>query len=408
MQAAEILQKHFREYYSSHPVKGPLNIENREFGFGTFGQKISQRHLLFGNENELNSFLTKEVPLFLSYSAAYYKFPDKRPMNNKQLIKSDLIYEFDADDIKTECKQEHDKWHCEKCHASGKGLINNCTTCGERVITEEWICGKCLEATKIQLYELYSLLQQDLGITKGISINFSGGKGYHLHVRNTEIESLSKSARIELLDYLTLHEISIVNHGFYLDPNSKQMKCPLPSQSAGWSKRILDTIIKKIEKGNTEQLAAYGGVRISTVQKLLQEKETIILNINRGVLQQLPGRKTEAFWTSVIGNIINELRLDIDRQTSSDIHKIIRLPNTLHGGTGLIAAKISEEKLESYMPLQEAVVFGDSAIKIKMMKETPRFEIGKENFSSFEKGQEVELPLYAGIYLIAKGAADGS
>ena len=76
MNSQEFLKQKFKEYYSSHEVDTVPDMETREFGCGEFGKKISRRHLFFQNKQQLNNFLKTDVPFYISYSTAYYEFPD--------------------------------------------------------------------------------------------------------------------------------------------------------------------------------------------------------------------------------------------------------------------------------------------------------------------------------------------
>ena len=111
---AEFLEKKFGEYYLKNKITLE-SIETREFGFGVFGRKIANRNLNFVNEAEMNRFLREQKPLFFSYSNAYYKFPDRKPMVNKELIKADIIYEFDADDLSDVTEINGYQWYKRKC-----------------------------------------------------------------------------------------------------------------------------------------------------------------------------------------------------------------------------------------------------------------------------------------------------
>ena len=82
----EFLSQKFKEYYSNHEVVSVENVHEREFGIGEFGKKISQRHLAFRNEKEFNSFLKNFSPFFVSYSLAFYQFPERKPMTAKKLL----------------------------------------------------------------------------------------------------------------------------------------------------------------------------------------------------------------------------------------------------------------------------------------------------------------------------------
>jgi len=270
----QFLRSKFQQHYRAHAVSAPLKIEQRELGVGTFGKKISMRHLAFADSNELNGFLRNEVPFYISYSCAYYKYPEMQPMNAKHFLQADLVYEFDADDLQTECRQEHDSWKCVKCGASGKGTIENCTKCGAHTLKEEWVCSKCLNETKKQSLRLIGFLRDDFDFSEGIEVNYSGSKGFHIHVNNEKALQLSQNARTELIDYLSANGIMQKNLGF--DTESKMFSCPLPGKAKGWQKKIIDWILGKMENSDSEELALYGGVSNALAKKLITMRSTII------------------------------------------------------------------------------------------------------------------------------------
>ncbi len=398
----DFLKERFRSYYSKAEVEDPPGISEREFGYGTFGKKISNRHLSFEDRKDLNSFLVNEVPLYISCSSARYKFPGRKPMSAKESFSVDLIYEFDADDLETSCKEKHDSWEC-KCGEHGKGRALRCPKCGQHTSLKEWVCPECLGATKKQTLKLLGFFENDFSLTEGISLNFSGHKGYHIHVRNEEISKLSQSARIDLLDYLTAHNLSPQLRGFTLD--GKKMLCPPLGKAGGWNRRILDRIVSLLEEEDADRIAVWGKITKAESKRLLNDKDKIITGMKAGLLYQLPGRKTEKFWLSLIEGLVGDLALDIDRQTSVDASKIVRVPNTLHGSTGLLAKTFSRESLKKFRPLEETIVFSENAVKVSFGEECPRFILNGKNFGPFI--ESAELPEYAAIYLLGKGVADG-
>lgn len=402
MDVNSFLKEKFRGYYRNNPVKGPPLIEKREFGIGDFGRKITQRHLSFASAKYLNDFLASEAPMYISYSNAYYKYPAKRPMEAKELERADLVYEFDADDLKTDCKDKHDSWKC-KCGATGKGSVENCSECGSAVEVEQWVCSECLDAVKKEIFRLLDFLNRDFGLSENIEINFSGSKGFHIHVRDRAIQHLSNSARIELVDYLTANEINPARLGFYYDKQNR-FHCPKPSLAVGWSKKIIDGILELLKENDSERLAIAGSIPNSLAQQLLNERNRIINTIDTGVLYQLPGRKTEKFWNSVILYVVNELGLKIDRQTSVDISKIVRVPDTLHGGTGLVAKSFPLEKLKQFEPLNDTIAFSNKMVKVKIEK-APKLLLGNKRWGPYNN-EERELPEYVAIYLLVRGSAD--
>jgi len=396
----KFLLDNFKGFYAGHKAEVP-SVSEREFGIGSFGKKIARRHLSFNSNAELNAFLRSNAPLFISYSLAYYSSPSATPMDRKDFLGGDIVYEFDADDIKTECKQRHDSWQCLKCGASGKGILDNCPKCGAAVKKEQWFCPECLRAVKKQVFSLLGLLESDFGFGE-VSINFSGNAGYHIHLRGDGIKGLGREARIELLDYLTAKDLDFARHGFA--ESGKMFLCPLEGGATGWGKKLLDSLIRLFEEGDAERIAALGGVSFAKASALLESKELVLKNMReKGILFSIPGRKNKQFWLSLLQHFAGESSLDIDRQTSVDMKKIIRVPNTLHGGTGLNAVPVSVGELRSFNPFDSAVVFGDGRVKVFINK-SPKFYLKHNWFGPFEQA-EVELPLHAALYLVAKGKA---
>ncbi len=402
----QFIEKAVKDFYSGNWVSAPPDVEKREFGVGSFGKKIASRHLSFSSDQDFNYYLQEQAPLFISYSNARYEFPSRRPMSAKNLLGADIVYEFDADDFKIDCQLEHNSWKCSNpdCGAEGKGIIANCTKCGSPVSVEEFFCPKCLDEAKSQVFRLIDFLEKDFSFTDGISVNFSGNAGYHVHIRSKQIVSLSKEARIELLDYLTGNGLDSKMLGFA--QSGKMMLCPVPSKSTGWQKRLGEGLVFLIKEGNAEKIASLSGQPAKKISSFLDSKKTILRGITeKGILHSFPGNpKTSAdFWNSLIEHVAGEKSLDIDRQTSIDMHKIIRVPGTIHGGTGLLAKTVSVEELKQFNPFNDAIVFSATPVKV-FIKKVPKIFLGAQWFGPFE-GESVELPEYAAAYLVAGGKA---
>jgi DNA primase small subunit len=401
VEAEQFLREQFKAFYARQEVKEPPQIEDREFGFGTFDSKIAQRHLSFASFNELNDFLRTEVPFYISFSGAYYQFPGRRPVSAKGFKAADLFYEFDADDIETDCKEDHDHWQCQ-CGREGNGVLESCPECGRKVKVIQWVCPDCLNETKKQSFELMELIDQDLGLMdKGaLSINFSGHKGYHIHLRQQAVKGLSKEARIEIVDYLSGHGLSLQGLGFF--KSAKKWVCPKAGQSFGLSARLLKRLKEFFTDVDVDELAVVAGIPFSHAKRMLVKREQMLASIESGVLFQLE-RKTDAFWQNILEHLVDNLKLNLDRQTSIDLVKILRLPETLHGGTGLKAANVSFDALKAHDPLKETLVFNEGEQEV-FVKKAPKFYLAGQWFGPFEN-ETVVLPLGVAVYLLAKKAA---
>lgn len=393
------LKEQFKKFYEKNKIDSVPSVESREFGYGVFKKKIANRNLSFLGVNEMNEFLRKETPLYFSYSNAYYKYPDRRPMSSKELIKADLIYEFDADDLPTDCREKHDTWKCSAGH-EGKGAPELCPECGASVKVEQWFCDECLGAAKKETFKLIKFLEEDFNFTENISINFSGKAGYHIHLRDENLQKINRRARIELVDYLTGSGIFFANLGYNL--NSSQLTCP--TGKGAWIKKI-NGGIKKMFDEDPQKISILTGVPIKKVKTLFDTKDEFLKAMDKGILFPIQGRKSKEFWEKIFYEIIEQEKSPIDRQTSVDLHKIIRVPETLHGETGFIAKKISLEELKKFNPFTDAIAFNNSEEKIKVqITKTPKIRLNGMEFGPFDNSIE-ELPLFCAVYLIGKGVA---
>ena len=361
MQAIEFIKKSFREYYSYKGVKGPYDMDKREFGFGDI-KKIDYRHMHFKNDDELNKHFTEKIPLYASYSAGYYEFPDARPMSKKNLLDADLIFEFDV---------EPDE--------NSMNPING--------------MKKAKEDT-IHLIE--DFLIDDFGVNKqSISVNFSGNRGYHIHVFDKEMRSLSANARREIIGYIKPSPDIL-------------MKIYNPSNEYGWHMKIkksMSHFFNEMEKDPVAYKMYKQRNKDNNMEKrwadaLIQNKKTLLNLKPKGGYKKSVDNGVEV----IIKDCIVNLTADVDEPVTFDMSRLIRLPDTLHGGTGFLASRI--KNLDEYDPFVDSVVFYNPPIKIKLTKDCLPFELKEEKYGPYKAGEETKLPQYAALYLLCKGVAE--
>ena len=235
-------EKFLRKLFSRHYEKGKisaLKCEQREFGFGGWEKKIEFRHIRVKNEAELRMRLVSEAPLYVSHSVGYYEFPDARPMPKKNWLGADLVFDLDAEG-----------------HACGK-----------------FTCQKCLEDVKADAIKLIEeFLLPDFGFSKQeLSVNFSGSRGYHVHVRNSAVMQLDREARREIADYVSgtglAFERLFWNEG-------KKFFGPSPLQG-GYGGKFARAFVKRLED---EEFA----LSISRKLKKPEEKAKLVSSIAEG------------------------------------------------------------------------------------------------------------------------------
>jgi DNA primase small subunit len=391
---AIFLKKHFKDYYKKNFIDTVSEVNTREFGYGVFKRKIANRNLKFNDAKEMNEFLRNETPLFFSYSNSYYQNPGNTPMNTKGWLRSDLIYEFDADEITTVCNKENNEWECTKKFGEDAFIEEVESADGE---VKQWFSKKGLLESKKQVLRLVEFFEDDFGFDLDkLAINFSGKAGYHVHLRNENIQHLNKKARIELVDYIVGKGIYFDNLGYDLSD-----KLNIAKAHGGWQKRINKGLVEFFEK-DAEEISKITGTSRSRVKKYLEDKDDIIKKIKEGNLIGFNLKKNRDFFTKIFNFIVETYTVPIDRQTSIDLHKIIRVPNTLHGDTGFVAKKLNVSDLDDFKPYDDSVVFGNDEVKVHVPY-APKFSLKGEDYGPFNNC-EVNVPLHTAIYLIGKGA----
>ncbi|HID16816.1 TPA: hypothetical protein EYP26_00830 [Candidatus Bathyarchaeota archaeon] len=354
------IKKKFAEYYEafSWRIEGPAEIEKREFGFILFKEKIMVRHRSFKNVEVLRSFIKTVVPSDAYYSSAYYLRPEE-DMKGKGWLGAELIFDIDADHIDTPCKEEHDYWMCIKCGRSGMGLAPEaCPKCGEgKIQGETWICRSCLERAKEETLKLVRFLMEDFGFdANDVSVYFTGHRGYHVHINAKEILDLGSEERKEIIDYVMGNgiDLSLIEQG----------------GRHGWGKRVA----------------------------LAMEE----FNSSQGALRRGRGVKKKAKFVKAF---VKEKSVNIDAVVTMDLHRLIRLPETLNSKTGLRVVKVELSKLREFDPFSEALAVTNGEEEIRVIK-APKFSLGGREFGPYEEGRVVHLPMAAALFLMCKGKAE--
>jgi DNA primase small subunit len=264
----------------------------------------------------------------------------------------------------------------------GKGKRpEKCPKCGNIRIEEQgWICPLCLEATKNEAIKLMDFLLEDFGISKDkIKTHFSGSRGYHLTAEGSDLEELDQLSRNEISDYVSGVGLTLESLGISKGAPYDDMRRSLPLlDELGWRGRIAKSFVKS-------ELEGYNDVSKDVRDRILY----------------IYGKKGYKGFEGFIKEIINDLSVKIDTMVTTDLHRIFRLSNTLHGSTGMLKKECSD--IISFDPSTDAVVLGEEPVKI-FINNAPKFALRGYSFGPYNS-EKVTLPLMASVYLMGKGLA---
>lgn len=344
------LRRVYREHYFNHRnlVEIPQKIASREFGYIPFAGGMI-RHLSFKNAGELMAELVRQAPSSVYCSNAIYEHPTLQ-MDEKGWLGAELIFDIDADAIPTPCKSKHSWWFCNECRKGGMGTRpSKCPNCKSPTPEQvHWSCRECLNATKDHVRRLTDFLVDDFGVSRQkVRIYFSGNRGYHASVHDERFEPADPSVRSEIANYI---------RGAGLNLKSIPMDGAPSQRSPGWARRVGIFV------------AARNETPVRRNQKLADE----IVVANAAL---------------------------IDESVTIDVHRVFRMPGTLHGNSGMLKMRV--ESLDDFDPQRQPVVLGDESVAVHI-DYSPEFYLKDVRFGPYDSS-DVRIPTYAAVFLLARG-----
>jgi DNA primase small subunit len=331
------IKQRFSTYYRTSTRRIPPALDQREWGFIFFEPSTEvhmRRHMAFSSRQELTDYIRSMVPAHAYYSTAYYAYPAAATMNDKGWAGADLIFDLDADHIV-------------------RGVPYDVM----------------LERVKEETLKLTDMLSRELGFSeKNMELAFSGGRGYHIHIRDLAIREWGSQERRELVDYVC---------GIGLDP-ATMLRSPPPAK--GWPARYREVLAEEIaaiglmdRREALAELTAIKGIGKTSAADFLDHIPALAAELrDPGSEITLTTQRKRVLEVVIAGReepIRERVRARAaltDEPVTTDIKRLIRMPSSLHGGSGLRVTPLSVSELEDFDPLVDAVVFGEEPVKIEI------------------------------------------
>ncbi|MDR5672960.1 Eukaryotic-type DNA primase, catalytic (small) subunit [Halalkaliarchaeum sp. AArc-CO] len=379
----EYLRGRFRDYYRSADVSPPPDANEREWGYIPWtagGGTTMVRHQSWLDLTQGAAFtdaLARTAPRHAYFSAARYDDPGASTMGKKAWRNADLVFDLDAD------------------HLPG-------------VDAEETSYAEMLEACKGALERLLSFLEDEFAF-EDVTVVFSGGRGYHVHVRDESVRGLESDARREIVDFvrgIDLEADDLIRRVSVEGTNQRVL-----ATGGGWGRRVHRALVEFADEltaaeqaealERLQQLDGIGEGRAKTVLGAFQRNPDAVQEGNleaggpgiRRLVEALVARERAAQGAP------------IDEPVTTDTRRLIRLPGSLHGGTGFRVTPIPREALASFDPLVDAVAdrFRGREISIRLEAESV-VELGGETYNI--PAGESYVPEAVGVFLMAGGDAE--
>ena len=394
----------FAAHYASAAIDPPARLARREFAAFPFAtETMMRRHATLRTPAEFHGFLRAEVPRHVYYSSAYYRSPAEASMVAKDWLGADLIFDLDSDHLRG----------AESLEYAGQ-----------------------LALVKRRLIDLYDdFLLRDFGIDPAATqIVFSGGRGYHVHVRDERFLALNSPQRRELVDYVlgtgfdamraiesgredvrsgrTAGELD--DDGAELPrgrgPRLRRLAEPDAPGWRGRTTRAVREVLKRWESGGRE-LAAHEMVSFGIepraaklwAKRLVDEGGAARIR-ESGSLDVLKKDLPDEFLEAIVRRAAIEVQGETDAPVTTDIHRLIRLPGSLHGGTGFRVVPLTRDALDAFDPFRAATVDdpGRTGVKFVDSVHYPFPDGGLTGASD----EAAELPTAQALFLVLRGEAE--
>ncbi|AEM38055.1 DNA primase small subunit [Pyrolobus fumarii 1A] len=374
------LRKLFRDYYarSARKLVLPEDFYAREFAAQLWGMKSYVRHLSFSSRGTFEQWVVDKAPRHLYYSSAVYKHPAAQNMDEKGWVGADLIFDIDAD-------------HLPKCQSSIVEVVD------EKVgVKASFAPAECVREAAWEAVKLFDVLVYELGFDKSrVYIEFSGHRGFHVTVRCKEIVECFEAdsqVRKEILDYVraeSFDEQRVMQHvDSEVGRGRKRVKLfelPPSIRDAGVRGRIA-RIIRRMALRRGDSVV----VRIVSSEPL---EAAALYRRNRELFEEY------------LSIAFSEIRVEVDPQVTVDTKRLIRIPYSLHGKTGLPVIPLDVNRVDKFELSDDLSPFkrlGD--VRVRALVSTPTIEVLSQRLK-LEAGEEYKLPAPVAVYLLCKEVA---
>jgi DNA primase small subunit len=369
----------FADYYRQATIGLPPGAQHREWGYIPFtsGPTRMVRHRAILDIGDLGRFLAETAPQHVYFSAARYREPGADEMGQKGWQGADLIFDIDAD------------------HLPG-------------IDPAETSASAMLEAAKDAVRNLLVFIDETFGFEQ-TQVVFSGGRGYHVHVRDAAVQSFDSTARRELVDYVRAVGIGVDE---LTETRSNQGTTQrVLRHRGGWGAALHDrlqafaTALREQDRpaalARLEAFDQIGETRAERVYDQVVQNPTAIAsgNLEAGG----PGMRI------VAEHLLTELRgattAPVDEPVTTDVRRLIRLPESLHGGTALRVVPLTRDEIAGFDPFDDAVVdrFVGQQIAVRLTDAVSGRFMG-DTFTLTPGEHRVDEAL--GMFLMARGAAE--
>jgi DNA primase small subunit len=181
-----------------------------------------------------------------------------------------------------------------------------------------------------------------------------------------------------------------------------------PASTPGWPGRLTRTLVAELrskvleadKKEARKWLTSLEGVGETRAKSVIEKlDEAYLTRISNGVIDQ--GKTVRP----LLHHILQQATLpmakgETDEPVTADTKRLIRLPGSLHGKSGLKVVTLRRDDLDGFEPLREAVAFGLDPVQITPRNDQELTLAGER--VAVKKGEAVEVPRAHAVFWLAR------
>tara|TARA_B100001094_G_scaffold39497_2_gene34006 strand:- start:15750 stop:17042 length:1293 start_codon:yes stop_codon:yes gene_type:complete len=392
----------FREYYETAKLDID-NIPRREIAFLTWDSRMI-RHQAHNDLESIRALAKKRAPKAVYASLSHYLDPSHRPpkeLDSKTTSCQECGHDYKSDKPKSSCPScgvENEKANVNTKDRRAMDLAFDIDY-GDIPGADKRSPKENLGAAARSTVNLVNILSKDFGFDHSdMKITFSGKKGFHIRVdssnhplfsqRNKTDESVRKSLiqYVGGYDFNPMDFIKVEAHA--QSANTWHLK----AFESGWGKRFNESIeyflklASKDEEIFTNALGMYtpwytDKKRYGTKKSLPSQKviggfrkacndyrEKIMKG---GDMRQMKDADAKRLLAFALSRTVLRYGAFVDKRVTADKARVLRIPGSLHGGSGMVCCEVPSLKHLSDMSwvldLQKELL-GDEEVEVSISK----------------------------------------
>jgi DNA primase small subunit len=184
------------------------------------------------------------------------------------------------------------------------------------------------------------------------------------------------------------------------------------ADSGGWKIRLrngLEAVADDIAAMDAKELKKkYPSIKDAANKTLTAVRNDVVSSkkplFDRNTMAVLEKKSQEILLKIMAEDVAIKLAGEVDEPVTADVKRLIRLPGSVHGKSGLLVTPLPRSALDGFDPLNDAVPKEYSAdpVTITMKRDSEIAMLGER----MRLKGETEVPEYAAVFLIGRKMAD--